>query len=146
MEIRSVVKEKVEYPKIKEIDNKCRKKYNLNKWSKLGIASMILKILTVNKVDASQDLIPTIAGGIAIYEPNPMYTVNSAIILLIMIVILPISLITLIVTKLKISKNKEDEKLKKKNKLFGYILIISMILLIVCNFVIEPILWKIMYN
>ena len=147
MEIKMVKKEKVDYPKMNEINNKKLKNCIPNKWAKLGITPLIFGIVMKSKVLATSynaNLIEeqflagyvlppeeqVLAGDIAVVDTIPITTYINRGITLGTVLIFIISLIGLIITKRKINKDSENRKIKKLKNIFKILLIISIVIFI----------------
>ena len=116
MEIKCVKKEKIEYPKINEISNKKLKTYIPNKWIKLGVTSLIFEFIIKNKVFATTlvpDEIQVLGGDVAVIEAIPATTYINTGKTLGTIILFIISLLGLLLTKIKLNKGKEEQKTKK---------------------------------
>ncbi len=138
MEIKSIEKiENKEYPKINEISNKRLKSSIPQKWSRLGISIFIFNLIIKNKVFASINVNSLsdmdVTDGIAeVYNPTPTivrFTSNMSFIISV------ISLMVMIIQKIKIKKQKEERKVSKILKVCFWIstiiFIISRIYMIV---------------
>lgn len=132
MEIKCVKKEKMGYPKINEISNTRVKHAIPDKWLKLGITSFLFNVLmqgkafAINPSEISSDE-PT-AGVLRYYNPIYSYARGGCnIVSLISALTFLISVIMIIIKKLKAKKQGEDIKVSKKIKI---VCIISIILLI----------------
>lgn len=144
MEIKSVRKEKIDYPKMNEINNKKLKTCIPNKWAKLGITPLIFGIIMKNKVLATtfNEILETstagilpvegqvLAGDVAIVDAIPITTYINRGITLGTVLIFIISLIGLIITKIKINKDSENRKIKKLKNIFKILLIMSIVIFI----------------
>lgn len=138
MEIKSIKNEKeISYPKSNEISNKIIKRNMPRKWRRIGLVSSALALISENMVFAAE-----YAGGsgkatINIVEINTagndsIQTVGTPVGNICAItssVLFAISLILIIVNKLKIKKeNKKETKIKKGYKIF---FIVSAVLLLI---------------
>lgn len=138
MEIKCVKKEKIEYPKIDEISNKKLKTCIPNKWIKLGVTSLIFEFIMKNKVFATTDTTLDILGGdVAVIEEIPVTAYINTGIQLGTVIVFIISLLGLLLTKIKISKDKEEQKTKRVKNVFKILLIISPLVFII---------WTIIYT
>lgn len=134
MEIKCVKKEKIGYPKINEISNTRVKHAIPDKWLKLGITSFLFNVLMQGKAFAinPSEIIssePELTAGVLRYY-NPIYSYARGgcnIVSLISALTFLISVIMIIIKKLKAKKQGEDIKVSKKIKI---VCIISIILLI----------------
>lgn len=136
MEIKSVEKEKAQYPKSHEINNKQIKRCIPIKWLKLGITTAIFEIIMKSKVNAV-DMIATIDTTISGDEKviHSVYSPVAGITRMAAIVMFVISIIGLILSKIKKSKN------TKLKKIFEVLLILSIVV-----FIIIPILNIVRYT
>lgn len=140
MEIKCVKKEKIEYPKINEISNKKLKTYIPNKWIKLGVTSLIFEFIIKNKVFATTlvpDEIQVLAGDVAVIEAIPATTYINTGITLGTIILFIINFLGFLLTKIKLNKGNEKQKIKKLMNVFKILTIISVIVFII---------WRIIYN
>lgn len=140
MEIKCVKKEKIEYPKINEISNKKLKTYIPNKWIKLGVTSLIFEFIIKNKVFATTlvpDEIQVLGGDVAVIEAIPATTYINTGITLGTIILFIISFFGFLLTKIKLNKGNEKQKIKKLMNVFKILTIISVIVFII---------WRIIYN
>lgn len=138
MEIKCIKKEKVvEYPKMNEVNNDKLKRCIPNKWMKLGITSFIFEVVLKNKAFAttfgqeiSGDVVavdsfpPLVNGGTTSAYMN--YGIIGGT-----IIFFVISIIGVIITKVKLNKNKENNKIKKLHKFFIILSIISVLAFII---------------
>lgn len=139
MEIKCVKKEKIEYPKINEISNKKLKTCIPNKWIKLGVTSLIFEFIIKNKVFATTlnpNDIQVLGGDVAVIEAIPATTYINTGITLGTIILFIISLLGLLLTKIKLNKGKEEQKTKKLKNVFKILSITSAVVFII---------WQIIY-
>lgn len=139
MEIKCVKKEKIEYPKINEISNKKLKTCIPNKWIKLGVTSLIFEFIIKNKVFATTlnpNDIQVLGGDVAVIEAIPATTYINTGITLGTIILFIISLLGLLLTKIKLNKGKEEQKTKKLKNVFKILSITSALVFII---------WQIIY-
>lgn len=137
MEIKSVKKEKIEYPTINEISNKKLKNCIPNKWMKLGINALIFEIIMKNKAFANtlnSDFRQVLGGDITTVEDiqreiyinniNDGITIGTRILFV-------ISFLGLIFTKIKLSKGNEEQRIKRFKNIFKILLIISVLVFVI---------------
>lgn len=139
MEIKCVKKEKIEYPKINEISNKKLKTCIPNKWIKLGVTSLIFEFIIKNKVFATTlnpNDIQVLGGDVAVIEAIPATTYINTGITLGTIILFIISLLGMLLTKIKLNKGKEEQKTKKLKNVFKILSITSAVVFII---------WQIIY-
>ena len=143
MEIKCIKKEKVvEYPKMNEVNNNKLKSFIPDKWMKLGITSLIFEIIQKNRVFASTN--GQMIGGITTttdsYSSSKMEGMTSAYmnygIIGVTIIFFVIGIIGVIITKAKLNKNEENNKIIEMYKLFKILSIISILFFII---------WQIIY-
>lgn len=128
MEIKSIKKREIEYPKLNEISGEKIKLFIPERWIKLGIKSFLFNALMNSKSFAAV-ITPSIApeAGVQVYY-NPIYNNVKGgcdIISLISVVTFIISAIVITYKKIKAKKQDKKNKISKKIKI---ILIISIIL------------------
>lgn len=139
MEIKCVKKEKIEYPKINEISNKKLKTCIPNKWIKLGVTALIFEFIIKNKVFATTlnpNDIQVLGGDVAVIEAIPETTYINTGITLGTIILFIISLLGLLLTKIKFNKGKEEQKTKRLKNVFKILSITSALVFII---------WQIIY-
>lgn len=139
MEIKCVKKEKIEYPKINEISNKKLKTCIPNKWIKLGVTSLIFEFIIKNKVFATTlnpNDIQVLGGDVAVIEAIPATTYINTGITLGTIILFIVSLLGLLLTKIKFNKGKEEQKTKRLKNVFKILSITSALVFII---------WQIIY-
>ena len=140
MEIKCVKKDRIEYPKINEISNKKSKTCIPNKWIKLGVTSLIFEFIIKNKVFATTldpNSVQVLGGGVAVIDviPTTLYINNGITLGTIMLFV--ISLLGLILTKIKLNKGNEEQKTKKLKNIFKILSITSALVFII---------WRIIYT
>lgn len=134
MEIKCVKKEKIEYPKINEISNKKLKTCIPNKWIKLGVTSLIFEFIIKNKVFATTlnpNDIQVLGGDIAVIEAIPATTYTNTGITLGTIILFIVSLLGLLLTKIKFNKGEEEQKTKRLKNVFKILSITSALVFII---------------
>lgn len=139
MEIKCVKKEKIEYPEINEISNKKLKTCIPNKWIKLGVTSLIFEFIIKNKVFATTlnpNDIQVLGGNVAVREAIPATTYINTGITLGTIILFIVSLLGLLLTKIKFNKGKEEQKTKRLKNVFKILSITSALVFII---------WQIIY-
>ena len=106
---------------------------------KIGITSLIFDIIIKNKVIATTinpTEIQVLGGDVAVIEEIPIASNINMGITIGTVVLFIISFLGLCLTKIKFSKDKNNQRLKKINLIFRILLILSIVVFVI---------WKIIY-
>jgi len=138
MEVRSVVKSKPDYPKMKSISKKEIKAAIPKKWGAVGITALFMQFLMNNKILATiiePSLMPMEpeSGVMLITNPIPKYVNIGCTISILMFII---SGISIIITKIKAKKDNAI-KVGKKAKIIFITSIILFVLSRIAIFIIN---------
>lgn len=146
MEIRRIEKiEKKEYPKLNEISKNKLKCSIPKKWSSLGITLTIFSVIMSNKILAANEndiLQPEIgeitAGVMQIYNPIYDYARTGCLIVsIISSIVMAISFINILYTKIKSKKENKNININKKTKILFIISSIVLLLSIIGRLIVE---------